>query len=204
LVTGESVFLWRVSNGPCAPTFDTLRVTRFEPPDSSFAGRDTVICATEYQLGARAVNIGSGSWSGTGVFSPDILSPTALVSGLQPGINILTWVISNGVCEEQRDEIQIEVILCDTGLFVPEGFSPNGDGVNDVYVISGTKGRKVAIRIFNRWGNLVFESNDYQNTWDGTSSSGLSLGTELTEGTYYYLLEVEGMEPKKGYLTLWK
>jgi gliding motility-associated-like protein len=204
LVPGESVFLWRVINGPCAASFDTLRVMRFEPPDAAFAGSDTSICATELQLTARIPSIGTGAWTGPGVFSPDIVSPLAKVSSLPVGLNTLTWVVSNGVCPESRDDIQVEVVLCDTGLFIPEGFSPNGDGVNDQFVISGAKGRRITLRIFNRWGSLVFESNDYQNNWDGNGGAGFSLGKELTEGTYYYVAEIEGLEARKGYLTLWK
>ena len=77
-------------------------------------------------------------------------------------------------------------------LRIPEGFSPNGDGIHDVFVINGiTAFPRAQLHVFNRWGNLVYESpTPYNNDWDGTSNTGLSgKGSPLTAGTYYYVLE---------------
>ncbi len=72
-------------------------------------------------------------------------------------------------------------------LSFPSGFTPNGDGVNDVYRISGYtecqgEYQSSELIIWNRWGNVVFSESPYQNDWDGTDQSGKS----LPEGTYYY------------------
>ncbi len=62
-------------------------------------------------------------------------------------------------------------------FFIPEGFSPNGDGVNDPFVIRGISHYpKNTFVIFNRWGNKVFETVNYQNTWDGTCTKGFREG----------------------------
>jgi hypothetical protein len=62
------------------------------------------------------------------------------------------------------------------------------------------------VKIFNRWGKIVYESNDYQNNWRGrNNSSGLTMGTaKLPTGTYYYIVNVvgSGFAPRTGYIYL--
>jgi gliding motility-associated-like protein len=91
-------------------------------------------------------------------------------------------------------------------IFIPEGFSPNGDGSYDVFAILNLKGLNANVQIYNRWGNLVYSNENYQNDWNGTANQGLVLfGEELPEGTYYYIIQIEGeAEPRKDYLTLWR
>lgn len=92
-------------------------------------------------------------------------------------------------CSE-TDSLTLEVIRC--GLIVPEGFSPNGDGVNDVLVIDGLEGfPNTKIKIFNRWGTEVYSNENYQNDWDGRYQSGKNVGgDELPEGSYFYIIEL--------------
>ena len=90
-------------------------------------------------------------------------------------------------------------------FFIPEGFSPNGDGINDVFVI-----REIAnypdnkFILFNRWGDKVFEASPYQNTWDGRSTRGLRVGENmLPVGTYFYILDLgDGSDVLKGTIYL--
>jgi gliding motility-associated-like protein/uncharacterized repeat protein (TIGR01451 family) len=84
-----------------------------------------------------------------------------------------------------------------TDFFIPEGFSPNGDAINDLFVIRGILYYpENSIMIFNRWGNKVFEANPYQNTWDGRSSIGIRVGgDELPSGTYFYILNLGDGSP---------
>jgi gliding motility-associated-like protein len=91
-------------------------------------------------------------------------------------------------------------------IFIPEGFSPDQDGSNDRFVIYNLNGKRVSIEVYNRWGNLVYENDNYLNDWDGTANRGVILsGENLPESTYYYLIQIEGeSETRKGYLTLWR
>lgn len=82
---------------------------------------------------------------------------------------------------------------CD--LIVPSGFSPNGDGINDVFEIVGISAfPDNKVTIFNRWGNLVYEANGYNNTsvvWDGQNTGALPNGTgPVPEGTYFYVIDL--------------
>ena len=90
-------------------------------------------------------------------------------------------------------------------LNIPEGFSPNGDGVNDLYVIRGIKNYPLnEFKVFNRWGNLVYSAKPYDNTWDGRATHGLVIGGEvLPTGVYFYVLDFgDGSKPVKGSIYL--
>jgi len=93
-------------------------------------------------------------------------------------------------------------------LFVPSGFSPNGDGVNDFFEIVGIEGYPDnKVTIFNRWGNLVFEGIGYNNTtvrWDGENTGVLSPGDgPVPEGTYFYVIDLgDGSDLLSGYVFL--
>lgn len=78
------------------------------------------------------------------------------------------------------------------GIEISEVFTPNGDGYNDTWLIKGLEAYPNSrVSIFNRWGTVVYETDDYQNDWNGTSNSPYHIGGEdLPEGTYYYLLEL--------------
>jgi len=87
------------------------------------------------------------------------------------------------------------------GVDVPNAFSPNGDGKNDRVFIRGFGITKVSWRIYNRWGELVYFSNDYLQGWDGKQS-----GKLLPQDVYHYVLDVEFSDGnktiKKGDITL--
>jgi gliding motility-associated-like protein/uncharacterized repeat protein (TIGR01451 family) len=91
-------------------------------------------------------------------------------------------------------------------LFIPEGFSPNGDAINEFFVIPGlpTTGDN-AFTVYNRWGNKVYHKANYDNTWEGYPNVGGVIGGEkLPQGTYYYILEMKGsnLKPITGFIEL--
>ena len=84
---------------------------------------------------------------------------------------------------------------------VPNAFSPNGDHLNDVYLIRGGPFTSVEFKIYNEWGNLIFETNDAKIGWDGTYKN-----LEQSAGAYTYTLKatlINGTSYRKsGDLTL--
>jgi gliding motility-associated-like protein len=86
-------------------------------------------------------------------------------------------------------------------LLIPEAVTPNADGMNDTWYIENLGNYpNTTVQIVNRWGAVVFESDDYKNDWDGTSQNGMNIGgDELPEGTFYYVLRIGGDEASKFY-----
>jgi gliding motility-associated-like protein len=70
-------------------------------------------------------------------------------------------------------------------LVIAGGFSPNRDGIDDKFIILRPGGSTIQLKIFNRWGNVVYQNNNYQNEWDGRGVGNM-LGQDLPAGTYYY------------------
>jgi len=86
----------------------------------------------------------------------------------------------------------IDVICND--IIVYTGFSPNGDGVNDSFIIDGIDAYpNNKLMIFNRWGNSIYEKVGYSNDWNGTWNG----QTMLPDGTYFYILELNDDEARK-------
>ena len=108
------------------------------------------------------------------------------------------------VCDyfQNCDNAKVLVFINDVPFFIPEAFSPNGDGINDKFEIKGlAKYNTVQIEIFNRWGNIVYQSNNYGSKagqsgfWDGTATNGVRIGSgPVPSGTYYYILTLNGKE----------
>ena len=73
-------------------------------------------------------------------------------------------------------------------VIIPEGFSPNNDGIDDAWTIKKPYGTKLSVKIFNRWGNQLYSNSDYQNDWKGKGVVNF-LGEDLPEGTYFYIVE---------------
>jgi gliding motility-associated-like protein len=86
------------------------------------------------------------------------------------------------------------------GCILSTGFSPNGDGINDVFEIPCAEG-DVLFSVWNRWGIEVYRNEKYVNDWNGTYK-----GSPLPDGTYYYVLKYRkssGEEVNKaGFITL--
>jgi gliding motility-associated-like protein len=108
------------------------------------------------------------------------------------------------------DNAKVLVLINDIPFFIPEAFSPNGDGINDKFEIKGlAKYKKVEIEIINRWGNIVYQSKNYgegegkDGYWDGKATSGLRIGSgPVPTGTYYYILKMNGAQNIQGSIYL--
>ena len=86
------------------------------------------------------------------------------------------------------DEVTLEEV-CPTIALFPNAFSPNGDGINDFFGIEGSDIINMTLWIYDRWGNLIFESHTIENQWDGRWKN-----VEASTGVYVWVAEVEGYE----------
>lgn len=116
------------------------------------------------------------------------------------------------VCDyfQNCDQAKVLVFINDLPFFIPEAFSPNGDGINDKFEIKGlAKHKTVELEIFNRWGNVVYRSANYGEGngkggfWDGTAQTGVRIGSgPVPSGTYFYILKLDGKENINGSIYL--
>lgn len=106
-----------------------------------------------------------------------------------PGIY---WVSVANHCGAIRDTIQV-FRLCDFAVFMPNAFTPNSDGRNDVFRYPpSAKNRFVRLTVYNRWGQKVFETNEAAKGWNG-----LLNGHPQPADTYIYLLETKTIDGRK-------
>jgi gliding motility-associated-like protein len=114
----------------------------------------------------------------------------------------VTVVDQNGCVNRTTGKVDMQ--LCET--YVPEFFSPNGDGKNDGFVIKNIENYpNNKLKIFNRWGNLVYQKDGYLNEFEGYANTSDAAGKEkLPSGTYYVILDYgDGKtEVYNGYLQL--
>ncbi len=156
---------------------DTFRIA--SPPQLIIA-----LAATGDQCrtgkGSIAASVTGGSspytyaWS-TGAFTSDI-------TALHAGIYSLSVTDANGCAR------LAEATLTDTcsTLVIHDAITPNGDGINDVWVIEGINLYPAnTVQVFDKWGDLIYEQTNYQNNWAATGKRG-----PAPDGTYYYLIRL--------------
>lgn len=178
---------------------DTLRVhARIKPmPNVRILNNDTTI-----KYGQRLQLLASGaymySWTPmSSLTNPNILNPVA--NPTEPTMYYVLGIADNGC--RSMDSVFVDIDYRDN-LFVPTAFTPNGDGKNDVFRVSNiTFQRLLEFRVFNRWGQEIFSTNDISKGWDGSWK-----GVPQDMGVYQYLIRVaypDGyVETYKGDVTL--
>lgn len=142
----------------------------------------------------------SYAWSPTeGVYSPT--SPVTQARILET--TTFTVSVSDGVCikNDTVTVFTLDYVCDDPFIYVPNAFTPNGDGENDKLYVRTVVASTFLFRVYDRWGELVFESRDRLTGWDGTFRN-----KQLDPDVYDYYLQatcVNGMETiKKGNITL--
>ncbi|MBK7038486.1 MAG: gliding motility-associated C-terminal domain-containing protein [Chitinophagales bacterium] len=130
------------------------------------------------------------------VISVDIILPNYLWNNGETTSSIIVseaglyWVTSSLLCSDPSDTLR--VTLCDD-VAVPNAFSPNGDGINDgLFVIISDPSKIILFQIYNRWGELVYDGNAANFSWDGTFNNILQ-----PIGSYVYYLKYNSDDGEK-------
>lgn len=145
------------------------------------------------------IQASSGSNNLTYLWAPaTYLNNDTLLQPTTTPLKNITYIVqatdSNGC--KASDTVIIKVLL---KPIAPNAFSPNGDGINDTWIIGNLKDYpNCIVQVFNRTGQIVFESVGYNTPWDGTFK-----GTPLPIGTYYYIIQPKnGRAPMGGSVTI--
>ena len=144
-------------------------------------------------------------WNGPNSFSSTLQNPIILNAN-DSIVGIFTLIVSNSNSCTSQDTISV-FIDCDniTEIVVPNVFTPNGDGENQLFKINNAADLKdIQVDIYDRWGLKVYSWNKLNDAWDGKTRSGL----ECPDGTYFYLINASTLRGKtltqKGYLSLFR
>lgn len=135
-----------------------------------------------FQFTNLSVNAASFWWMfGDSTFS-DLDDPSHQYNAV--GDYTVTLYAYDGTCV---DTAMLSFLMVDynPGYFLPNAFSPNGDGINDVFSILGFHIQSAQMSIFNRWGQLIFQSSDIDQGWDGRVK-----GKSAEIGTYVYVVNL--------------
>ncbi len=153
----------------CGVTSDTFELEIQYPADADL-GNDTIICYGEQII--KGFNYPNHTYQWHNGLTDSIRYIT------EPGLYGVTIFTPVG-CESYDD---LEVASCEAQLFIPNAFTPqSGDDLNNTFTIKGEGIRKFRIVIYDRWGSEVFQSQDQQQSWDGTIN-----GEPAATGVYSY------------------
>ncbi|MCX7696391.1 MAG: gliding motility-associated C-terminal domain-containing protein [Bacteroidales bacterium] len=192
-------YVFATSNGSCVD-YDTVRVNVVDRPHVD-AGPDLMATQTDtcvmLQGFSLSPNVTYQWYPPYGLSNPQTPTPLACVN---KDTTIYVLLVSNGICSS-TDTVYVYLMRNQTpgDVSFVNSFSPNGDGINDVWMITNAeKYPKNKLSVYNRWGNKVYEAKPYLNDWDGTS-----IGKPLPDGTYYFVFDKGNGDPIiAGYVTI--
>ncbi len=188
--------------GTAASGFSDIKpvtVTVRQSPSAN-AGPDQIISnkfnsILEAELGEEE----SGMWysdSDSIIFS-DMTDPLSAVNNLSAGENVLSWIVTNGVCPADTDKVTITV----GDLLIPTLITPNGDSKNEYFVIQGIETSiQTELTVFDRRGTQVFQDSNYDNKWNGVDYN----NKPLINDTYFFVLKLLNGRSYRGYIVIRK
>ncbi len=172
-----------------AANLSTLNATGVTVVDILQSGYSYVSSTTS----AGSFNSSTGVWTIGNLNAGNSATLTITADVFISGSYENTATISSAEPETDSTNNVSTILPVPTDFFIPEGFSPNGDLVNDLFIIRGILNfPSNDFSVYNRWGDLVFSASPYKNTWDGTSTSDYNVGGDvLPVGTYFYVLDLK-------------
>lgn len=178
--------------------YDTVTIMTTAPTaDFTTANEDVVINTNQYftNLSTGAVNY---YWDfGNGETSTDVNPYTTFTEEENVEVMLVARDV-NGCVDTTYKTIIVRPHMI---YFVPNAFTPNGDGANDVFIGKGVGVKVSLFQIFDRWGELIFSSTNPRASWDGTYN-----GKNVQNGVYIYKIQLNGYDhsdfEKTGHVTL--
>ncbi len=195
---GRAVYTFTPLAGSCGIALQISIVVN--PLPGLIMGPDTTIApGTNTILNVSVTgNIAAYQWNpSTGLNDATIKNPVA-----SPSVTtVYTLNITDDKGCEASGSMKVTVSGGTSKILVPNAFSPNGDGINDTWVITNLFVYPgVTVDVYNRYGQLVFHSENNNKTWDGTYN-----GKLLPMATYYYIIDPKNNEKKiAGSVTIFK
>jgi gliding motility-associated-like protein len=179
-VSGTGTYSITLTRNRCQGT-DTINIVQLQSPVFHL-GRDVAICMGDvYSLHVESGNVDYRWQDGSEVSKFDVK---------QAGTY---YVTGSNYCGTYTDTIKVSTIQCSCSLDIANSFSPNNDGINDIFKPNLLcNPASYSLSIYNRFGVLLFDTRNYNNGWNGKFN-----GMDLPVGTYYYILRVQGQNDER-------
>lgn len=180
---GNYIYNVIVKSGHCTADTGKVHVNVVSVPDVEAGDNETVAAGTQVQLYAASHQDVDYKWTPTvDSFScTDCRRPYVTVNQTQ---TVFVTAENHYGCKT-IDSVLLKVVECDPkAVFIPNTFTPNGDGLNDKLFVRGSGLRHLEyFRVFDRWGKLVYDSHNFEEGWDGTIA-----GKPADQAVYVYMV----------------
>jgi gliding motility-associated-like protein len=187
---GTTTFVLLASNGGCISR-DTVELTSNTPPIVDAGPNYTISILTSTVIGGSPTGPAGSTFNWIPSASLDngtLPNPTAS-NTINTTYTVFVTDINGCVAS---DTMHVHIF---PEIFIPNGFSNNGDGKNDTWVIDNIQQfPNCVVEVYNRWGELLFASTGYKTPWDGRFK-----GKDLPVGTYYYIIDLHHENFPKAY-----
>lgn len=210
LISGEDYYVSETNGNGCESTRTMITVTIDSVPAPTLTQGGEQFCGTDnptIQDLTNNTNVPSTVIWYDASTGGNVVPNTQL---LQEGVTYYGFDTSTSTGCISKDVLAVTVTLtnCDEtpDFFIPDGFSPNGDSVNDTFTIPDIEFiyPDYKLEIYNRYGNLMFEGNRNKPNWDGKNSTSKTMGDIAPNGVYFYVVyfNKNNKAPKQGRLYL--
>ncbi|WP_019987135.1 T9SS C-terminal target domain-containing protein [Rudanella lutea] len=156
LVKQAGTYRVQVADGTCTVS-DTIRVRYVRAPRLDL-GPDQQLCGTEVYTVLPTIAEGKFRW----------LDPYEQVDRVVAQSGVYRAAVTND-CATVTDSVRVDYNGCECTIFTPDAFSPNADGLNDLFTpVACNDIRVQSLAVYNRWGELIFQTSRPPFAWDGT------------------------------------
>ena len=188
VLTDGTYYATQTNAAGCESAAAVITVTLADSAAPTLGGEGSTFCefddATVAELEERINAAGDVTWYTTATGTETFSDADVLVNG-----RTYYAASTDGECESsQRLPVTVTLEVCE--IIIPEAFSPNGDDINDEFVIENIASEYPSFRleIYNRWGEPVYKGGASTPEWDGTSTEGSFGSGVLPAGVYFYIL----------------
>ena len=168
-VSAEGLYWVEKNSGWCKHR-DSIRVTTIVPPSVTL-GSDSTLCGDQYRFVDVTADEGEYFWNDNYQGATRTINQTGYYK-----------VVVRNKCGEDSAEVDLIVLPFPCDLYVPNAFSPDDNGLNDVFRATGNV-EVTSMMIFNRWGELLFEQYGGDPAWDG-----YYMGNRVQTGNYFFII----------------
>lgn len=192
LCEGNYIVIITDANGCTLTASAEVGYTDYFPPFQALPPEATIYQGQSVSITSTVYPGGVYQWSPPiGLNNINISNPVATPD--QSIVYVVQFADSNGCPNADTVRIFIKETTCiEPEIFVPNAFSPNDDGSNDILYVRGNTIRELLLRIYNRWGEKVFETNNPASGWNGVYK-----GAKVQPGVYDYYLEATCVNNEK-------